>query len=88
VRNLSPAPQTFTVIDPIPANTTYLSGNYYNTATKSIVWTGTVSPNQTKVSVFSVTVNTSTPKSTQIKNNATLFDDALGSNASVTTVVK
>ena len=88
VRNLSPAPQPFSVSDLIPANTTYLSGNYFNAATKSIEWQGTISPNQTMVSVFSVKVNAGTPHGTIITSYATLSDDALGSNASVTTVVK
>ena len=57
VRNLSPAPQPFTVSDPIPANTTYPKGNYYNAATNSIEWTGTIGPDETKVSQFWVTVN-------------------------------
>jgi immune inhibitor A len=88
VRNLSPAPQPFTVSDQIPANTTYLSGNYFNAATNSIEWKGTISPNQTMVSVFSVRVNAGTPSGTIITNMATLSDDALGSSASATTVVK
>jgi immune inhibitor A len=88
VRNLSPAPQPFTVSDPIPANTTYKSGGYFNTATNSIEWTGTIGVNQTRVSVFSVKVNAGTPRGTVITNKATLSDDALGSSASVTTVVK
>jgi immune inhibitor A len=88
VRNLSPAPQPFTVSDPIPANTTYLRGDYYNAATNSIAWTGTIGPDETKVSQFWVTVNKGTPSGTVITNEATLSDDALGSSASATTVVK
>jgi immune inhibitor A len=88
VRNLGPAPQPFTVRDPLPANTTYLSGDYFNAATKSIVWTGTIGANETRVSVFTATVNAGTPPGTIIKNDATLSDDALGSGASVTTAVK
>ena len=88
VRNLSPAPQPFTVSDPIPVNTTYVSGSYYNAVTNSIEWTGTIGVNQTRVSVFSVKVNAGTSAGTVITNNATLTDDASGSNASVTTVVK
>jgi immune inhibitor A len=88
VRNLSPAPQPFKVVDPIPANTTYLRGDYYNAATNSIEWSGMISPNETKVSQFWVTVNMGTPAGTEIKNEATLSDDALGSSASATTSVK
>jgi immune inhibitor A len=88
VRNLGPAPQPFTVTDVLPANTTFRSGAGYNSATKSIEWTGTVSPSQTKALVFSVTVNAGTPSGTVIKNTATLTDDALGATASATTTVK
>jgi immune inhibitor A len=87
VRNLSPAPQPFAVSDPIPTNTTYKKGDYYNAAMKSIEWTGTIAPNETKVSQFWVTVNAGTPAGTVIRNQAVLYDDALGSNASVTTVI-
>jgi immune inhibitor A len=88
VRNLSPAPQPFKVSDPIPANTTYLRGDYYNAATKSIEWSGTIGPNETKVSQVWVTVSKGTPAGTVIKNVAALSDDALGASASATTVVK
>ena len=88
VRNLSPAPQPFKVSDPIPANTTYLKGDYYNVTTNSIEWTGTIGPNETKVSQVWVTVNKGTPAGTEIKNVATLLDDVLGSSASATTIVK
>ena len=83
-----PAPQPFTVSDPIPANTTFLRGNYYNAGTNSIEWTETISPSETKVSQFWVTVDAGTLAGTVIQNNATLTDDTLGSSASATTVVK
>jgi immune inhibitor A len=88
VRNLSPAPQPFMVIDPIPANTTYLRGDYFNAATNSIEWTGTIAPTETQVLQFWVTVNADTPVDTVIQNSATLLDDANGSSASATTIVK
>jgi uncharacterized repeat protein (TIGR01451 family) len=95
VRNLGPAPQPFTVSDPIPANTTYFGDghshhhdDYYNAATNSIEWTGTIGPNQTREIEFWVKVNKSTPLGTEITNEATLSDDALGSSASATTIVK
>ena len=88
VQNLSPAPQTFTVTDQIPANTTYFNGKYYDAGTNSIEWTGTIAPNETKVSVFLVKVNAGTPGGTVITNDATLSDDASGSSASATTTVK
>ena len=80
--------------DPIPANTTYFKDshshhdNYYNDVTNSIEWTGTIGPNQTKVFEFWVKVNKGTPTGTEITNLATLSDDALGSSASATTIVK
>lgn len=88
VRNVSPASQPFTVSDPIPTNTTYLSGKYFNAVTNSIEWTGTIGAYQTRVIAFSVKVNAGTPAATVITNNATLTDDASGSSASATTVVK
>jgi immune inhibitor A len=88
VRNLGPAPQPFKVSDPIPANTTYVKGEYYNAATNSIEWTGTVGPRETKVIEFWVKVNKHTAPGTVITNNATLSDDANGSSASATTIVK
>ena len=88
VRNLSPAPQAVTVSDPIPANTTYKSGGYFNTATNCTEWTGTIAAYETRAIVFSVKVNAGTPAGTVITNNATLTDDASWSNASATTVVK
>ena len=88
VRNLGPASQPFVVSDPIPANTTYMSGRYFNAATKSINWKGTVAPGQTKVSVVWVKVNARTPHRTVITNTATLHDDASGSSASAKTVVR
>ena len=57
VRNMSPAPQPFTVSDPIPANTTYVRGDYYNAVTKSTEWTGTIGPNKTEMSEFWVAVD-------------------------------
>jgi immune inhibitor A len=88
VRNLGPAPQPFTVSDPIPVNTTYFQGKFYNPDTNSIEWTGIISPNQTKVLQVWVTVNAGTPRGTVIKNVATLYDDALGSSASATTKIR
>jgi immune inhibitor A len=88
VRNLGPAPQPFTVSDPIPANTTYRSGKHYVAATNSIEWAGTVKPNQTLVATFSVRVNAGTASGTVITNDAVLSDDASGSSASATTRIK
>ncbi len=87
VQNLGPATQPFSVSDPIPANTTFEGGRFYNAATNSIEWTGMVRPHETKVLVFWVTVDAATPVGTVITNNATLSDDALGSSASATSTV-
>jgi uncharacterized repeat protein (TIGR01451 family) len=87
VRNISPATQSFKVSDPIPANTTYWRGAYYNAATNSIEWAGTIRPKETKVLNFWVRVNKDTAAGTVITNNATLTDDTLGSSASATTTV-
>jgi immune inhibitor A len=91
VKNTSPAPQTFKVSDPIPANTTYFKGQKgfsYNAISNTIEWTGTVYPNQTKVIQVWVKVNKDTPTATEIKNVATLSDDALGDSASVITMIR
>ena len=88
VRNLGPAPQPFTISDPVPANTTWVSGGNFDAATNSVSWTGTISPTQTKVYTFTVKVNAGTSSGAGITNTATLMDDASGSSASATTVVK
>ena len=89
VRNISPAAQTYSVSDPLPANLKFLRGNNYQKSTNSIEWSGTLKPNDTKTIEFSVMVNRDTPLDTVIKNEATLSDDANGAVASAsTTIVK
>ena len=88
VRNVSPAAQPFKVSDPIPAGTVFAGGRYYDAASNSVSWTGTVGANETKVLEFTVKVAGGTPAGTVITNVATLSDDALGSSASATTLVK
>ena len=89
VRNTSPAPQTYSVSDLLPANLKFLRGSYYHKSTNSIEWTGTLKPNESKTIEFSVMVNRDTPLDTVIKNEATLADDANGAVASAsTTIVK
>jgi immune inhibitor A len=88
VRNLGPAPQPFSVLDAIPANTTYVSGGSYDAASGSVRWTGTVSSDQVKVLHLTVMVAKGTASGTVIKNAATLHDDASGWSASASTVVK
>jgi len=88
VRKVSPAAQPFTVSDPIPAGTTFARGKCYDAATNTVSWTGTIGANETRVLEFTVKVAGRTPTGTVITNAATPSDDALGSSASATTVVK
>jgi immune inhibitor A len=88
VTNVSPATQTFTVVDPIPADTTYVAGGYYNAATKSIEWTGMVGAGRTVAFTFVVKVKPGTARGTVIVNSAALHDDASGSSAGASTKVK
>jgi immune inhibitor A len=88
VQNASPAAQTFTVVCPIPENTTYQSGSNFNSGSNSIEWTATVGANQSTVGVFSVKVDTAAASGTEITADAVLYDDASGSSASITTIVK
>jgi immune inhibitor A len=89
VRNLTPLPQKFAVSDPIPANTEIVRRDgYYDSATNTVNWTGTVEPGGVKVHYVWVRVKSGTPGGTEIVNTATLKDDAVGDSASATTKVK
>ncbi len=88
VKNISPARQSFTVTNEIPANTTFQKGLYYVASLNSIKWTGVLEPNQTKVLNFWVKVNMGVPVSTVITNMATLEDDASGAVAQISSTVK
>jgi uncharacterized repeat protein (TIGR01451 family) len=89
VRNLTPVPQKFAVSDPIPANTEIVRRDgYYDPATNTVEWSGTVEPSGVKVFHVWVRVKSGTPGGTEIVNTATLQDDAVGDGASATTVVK
>jgi immune inhibitor A len=88
VRNPGPAKQPFRVEAPIPANTTFSSGKYYDKTARSIVWKGTVAAGQTKTLVYYVKVNKGTAAGTLITNTATLYDDANGSTSSAKTTVR
>ena len=88
ITNVSPARQTFSVLDPMPVNTTYQGGAHYNKTSDSIEWTGTLEPGRSRTISFTVKVNAGTPSGTEIKNKAKLFDDTMGAEASLTTVVK
>jgi immune inhibitor A len=87
VRNTTPAPQSFVLDDPIPANTTFFWGLHYNAASNSIHWEGKLAPRQTVVLVYIVKVNRDTPDGTIITNEAHVADSATGDTASVTTTV-
>jgi immune inhibitor A len=87
VQNLGPAPQTFSVYDAIPDNTTFVSGKYYNSADNAIEWQGTIGPLKTTTLSFMVKVKAGTPSGTLIFNEGYLWDDASGASAvSVTRV--
>ena len=87
VRNTTPAPQYFVVDDPIPAGTTFFQGKYYDAATNSIHWEGTLAPSQTADLTFKVKVNPGTGGTT-ITNFATLVDGATGGSATAETMIK
>jgi immune inhibitor A len=88
VTNTSPARQSFTVTNAIPANTKFQKGPGYHADSNSIIWTGVLKPNQTKVINFWVKVNAGVPASTVITNMATLADDTSGDDAQITSTVK
>jgi len=87
VRNLTPVIQSFVLDDPIPANTTFVWGRYYDPASNSIHWEGNLAPHMTRVLELVVKVNKGTPVGTIITNEAHVADGALGDSASVTTEV-
>jgi immune inhibitor A len=86
--NTSPVHQSFTLTDLLPEHTTFLQGRYYDPATNSIQWNGTVGPNGAKQLKLIVRVNAGTPKGTVITNTAYLADGAVGDTASATTEIK
>ncbi len=88
VKNTSPARQSFTLTNAIPANTTFQKGPGYHADINSIKWTGVLKPNQTKVINFWVRVNAGVPVSTVITNTATLADDTSGAEADISSTVK
>jgi hypothetical protein len=88
VRDVSFAARPSAASDPIPKGTTFAGGRYYDPAKNRVSWTGTIGAHETRVIEFRVNVDRGTPHGTTITNAATLSDDALGSSASATTVVK
>jgi uncharacterized repeat protein (TIGR01451 family) len=88
VINTTPVKQAFVLHDPIPDNTTFNKGNYYDAASNSIHWEGTISPYDVLVTHFWVDVDIGTPSGTFITNEAYLMDGATGDSAAVETEVK
>jgi immune inhibitor A len=88
LRNTTPAFQSFVLDAPIPANTTFVHGMYYDAMKKSIHLEGKLLPYWKKVLSYSVEVARDTPADTVITNNVTVTDDALGASASATTTIK
>lgn len=88
ITNRGPAPQRFKVTAPIPANTTFAAGRFYNRTQKSIVWSRKLAPYGSTVLTFWVKVKSSAPHGTVIENTATLVDDANGSVATAKVTVK
>jgi len=87
VRNTTLAPQSFVVDDPIPENTTFFHGKYYDAAANKIHWEGKLAPRQTANLTFIVKVNPGT-QGTTITNQATLADGAIGGSATAETTIK
>lgn len=88
VVNTTPVWQSFELNDPIPENTTYSKGWFYDRDTNSIHWKGMIAPYGTQYLVFTVKVDKGVPSGTIIANEASLIDGALGDNASIEATVK
>ena len=90
LKNLSPVNQKISIVAPVPEEVTYKGPlAFYNAATKSIEWKGTLAPYSTRVIAYVVKINAGVPVGTIITNESFVTDDALGAYASVeTTVVK
>lgn len=88
VVNTTPVFQSFEVNNPIPENTTFFWGWFYNPEANSVDWKGVIPPHGTQYLKFSVKVNKDVPSGTIIASEASLTDGALGDNASVEVTVK
>jgi uncharacterized repeat protein (TIGR01451 family) len=86
VTNNTPARQTFIVIDPIPAGTSFYRGRMFDSANNRIYWSGAVGPYSTVSLSFYVKVLPSAAGTTLV-NDATVMDDALGASATLNTTV-
>jgi immune inhibitor A len=86
--NTTPVFQSFELNNPIPENTTFFKGWFYDRQSKSIHWKGMIAPYGTQYLIFAVKVNKGVPKGTVITNQAYLTDGALGASASAEATVK
>jgi uncharacterized repeat protein (TIGR01451 family) len=86
--NTTPVEQSFVLHDPIPGDTTFSRGKYYDESSDSIHWEGTIAPYGTLVTHFWVKVDSGTPGGTIIANEAYLMDGALGDTAFATSEVQ
>jgi uncharacterized repeat protein (TIGR01451 family) len=86
--NWSPITQSFVVNNPIPKDTRYSSGLFYNRKANSIQWKGRVRPYGKEVLTFTVMVGSNTPEGVTITSQAVLQDSALGDTSSVSVQVK
>jgi len=87
VTNTSAVSQYFALDDPLPLNTTYFAGRFFDVASNSLHWEGTLPPNGVFITTLTVRVNKGTPVGTVITNTAFTTDNALGDSAVVTTTV-
>ena len=85
--NQTPVFQPVVIQDPIPANTKFVKGRFYDPVDKQIEYEGMLAPYQTLVLNFWVRIDNGTPLGTVITNDATLTDEAVGDTASVSTTV-
>jgi immune inhibitor A len=86
--NTTPVMQPYQLVNPIPANTTFVKGCSYDKKTNSVFSKGMIAPYGTQYLTFSVKVNRNVPKGTVITSQAQLTDGALGDSTSVDITVK
>jgi hypothetical protein len=86
--NTTPVIQSFKLVNPIPENTKFFKGCFYDHKTNSIQFNGKIPPHGTRYIVFSVKVNKDVPKGTLITSQAQLSDGALGDTTLVEVTVK
>ena len=87
VANKTPVFQNFVVDDPIPTNTKFFWGWFFDSHNQRIHWAGKLAPHQTQIIHFWVRIDPNAGLGTVITNTATLTDGAVGDTATVTTTV-